>query len=40
MSYQWLVIRKQRLGDAMTAHAVTNLLLGGWVVWRDDWKFW
>ncbi|MCL4786979.1 MAG: CAAX prenyl protease-related protein [Verrucomicrobia bacterium] len=40
MAYQWLVIRKQRLGDAMTAHAITNLLLGLWVVGRNDWKFW
>lgn len=40
MGYQWLVIRKQRLGDAMTAHAITNCLLGVWVVWREDWRFW
>jgi len=40
MAYQWLVIRKQRLGDAMTAHAITNFLLGVWVVWKGDWKFW
>src|ERR1041385_2095483 len=38
--YQWLVIRKNRLGDAMTAHAITNFLLGGWVVWKGEWKFW
>ena len=40
LAYQWLVLRKQRLGDAMTAHAITNLLLGLWVFWRNDWKFW
>ncbi len=40
VAYQWLVIRKQRLGDAMTAHAITNFLLGAWVVWKDDWNFW
>lgn len=40
MAYQGLVIRKQRLGDAMTAHAITNLLLGIWIVWKGDWKFW
>jgi CAAX prenyl protease-like protein len=39
-AYQWLVIRKGRLGDAMTAHAITNLLLGAWVVWRGAWQFW
>ena len=32
-AYQGLVLRKNRLGDAMTAHAVTNCLLGGWMVW-------
>jgi len=39
-AYQWLVIRKNRLGDAMTAHAITNCLLGIWVVWRGAWNFW
>ena len=40
LAYQWLVIHKNRLGDAMTAHAITNLLLGVWVVWKGAWKFW
>jgi len=40
MAYQWLVLRKNRLGDAMTAHAITNFLLGVWVVWRGAWQFW
>jgi hypothetical protein len=39
-AYQGLVCRKQRLGDAITAHAITNLLLGLWVVWRGAWHFW
>jgi CAAX prenyl protease-like protein len=39
-AYQWLVLRKGRLGDAMTAHAITNFLLGVWVVWRGAWQFW
>ncbi len=39
-AFQWLVIRKNRLGDAMTAHAITNFLLGIWVVWRGAWNFW
>ncbi len=39
-AYQGLVIYKKRLGDAMTAHAITNFLLGLWIVWRGDWKFW
>ena len=41
LAYQWLVIRKGRLGDAMTAHAITNFLLGVYVVWKGGaaWKF-
>jgi CAAX prenyl protease-like protein len=39
-AYQWLVLRKNRLGDAMTAHAITNFLLGVWVAWRGAWQFW
>jgi len=40
VAYQWLVLRKNRLGDAMTAHAITNLLLGVWIVWKHAWQFW
>ncbi len=40
LAYQWLVIRKNRLGDALTAHALTNFLLGVWVVWKGAWQFW
>ena len=40
LAYQWLVWRKNRLGDAMTAHAITNFLLSLWVVWRGAWQFW
>jgi CAAX prenyl protease-like protein len=40
LAYQWLVLRKNRLGDAMTAHAITNFLLGVWVVLKGDWHFW
>jgi len=38
-AYQGLVLRKNRIGDAMTAHAITNLLLGLWVVTRGAWNF-
>jgi uncharacterized protein len=38
--YQTLVCRHKRLGDAMTAHAITNFLLGCWVVARGAWFFW
>src|SRR5437588_1438958 len=40
LAYQALAIRKNRLGDAMTAHAITNLLLGLWVLWKGAWQFW
>ena len=40
LSYQLLVIRKNRLGDAMTAHAITNFLLGVYIPWRNAWQFW
>jgi len=40
MAYLWLTIHKKRLGDAMTAHAITNFLLGIWVVWKGAWQFW
>ncbi len=38
-AYQGLVIRKGRLGDAMTAHAITNCLLGLYVCWKGAWQF-
>lgn len=40
LAYQALVSWKHRLGDAMTAHAITNLLLGIYVVYRGAWQFW
>lgn len=39
-AYQGLVCWKKRLGDAITAHAITNFLLALWVVGRGAWKFW
>ena len=41
LAYQWLVIRRGHLGDAITAHAITNFLLGVYVVWKggEAWKF-
>jgi len=40
VAFQVLVCRKGRLGDAVTAHAVANLLLGSWVIWKGAWHFW
>jgi uncharacterized protein len=39
-AYQGLVCRKDRLGDAMTAHAITNFLLALWVITRHAYYFW
>lgn len=39
-AYQGLVIWKGRIGDAVTAHGITNFLLGLWVVWRGAWQYW
>jgi len=38
--YAGLVCWKKRLGDAMVAHGITNLLLGGWVVAKNQWQYW
>lgn len=39
-AYQGLVCRKGRLGDAMTAHAITNFLLAVYVIVRSAYFFW
>jgi uncharacterized protein len=39
-AYQWLVIRKGRLGDAMTAHAITNFMLALWILTHHDYYYW
>jgi uncharacterized protein len=39
-AYQGLVCWKKRLGDAIAAHAITNFLLGLWVVHKGAWHFW
>ena len=42
MAYQFLVIKKGRLGDAMFAHGITNFLLGLYIYWKGGsaWNFW
>ncbi len=40
LAYQGLALRKNRLGDAITAHAATNALLGTWVVCKGQWHYW
>jgi exosortase E/protease (VPEID-CTERM system) len=38
--YALVLKRKGRIGDAVAAHAVSNLLLAAWVLVRGDWAFW
>jgi len=38
--YALLLKRKGRIGDAVAAHAVSNLLLAAWVLVRGDWVLW
>jgi CAAX prenyl protease-like protein len=39
LAYQWLVLRRGRLGDAMLAHAVTNLAISGYAIVTGRWEF-
>ena len=36
----WLMIRTRNIWDCVTAHAVTNLLLGIYVVTQHQWQLW
>jgi hypothetical protein len=40
LAYAWLYIRAGQLWSAVIAHAVTNGLLGVWVVFSGNWGFW
>jgi hypothetical protein len=33
----WLMVRTKSIGDCIVAHALTNLLLGLYVVWFNEW---
>jgi membrane protease YdiL (CAAX protease family) len=35
-----LLVRTRSLGACIIAHAVTNLLLGVYVLYTHDWAFW
>lgn len=35
-----LLLRTRSLGACIIAHAVTNALLGAYVLWTQDWYFW
>jgi hypothetical protein len=38
--YNWLYYKRKDLLSCVLAHATSNLVLTGWVLWRGDWKFW
>jgi len=40
LAYALLLRSKGRMGDAVVAHAVSNLLLAVWVLARGDWGLW
>ncbi len=40
LGYAVLLRGKGRMGDAVVAHAVSNLLLAAWVLARGDWGMW
>jgi CAAX prenyl protease-like protein len=39
-AYSALFMRHRRLWSPILAHAVTNGLLGLWVVWTESWSYW
>jgi CAAX prenyl protease-like protein len=40
LMYGWLYIRTGNLWPVVLAHAVTNGLLGAWVIYTGSWSFW
>lgn len=40
LAYAWLYVRTGKLWTAIAAHAVTNGVLGVWVVFTGNWGFW
>lgn len=40
LAYGWLYVRASNLWVPIAAHAVTNLLLGAWVLYTGAWQFW
>jgi CAAX prenyl protease-like protein len=40
LAYAWLYVRTGKLWLPVLAHAVTNGLLGVWVVTTGRWEFW
>jgi membrane protease YdiL (CAAX protease family) len=40
LAYAAVLKWKGRIGDAVVAHATSNLLLAAWVLLRGDWAQW
>lgn len=40
MAYGWMLLRTRDIWAVGLAHALTNLLLGLYVVWAEKWQFW
>ncbi|MCV2350605.1 CAAX prenyl protease-related protein [Paucibacter sp. Y2R2-4] len=40
LAYAWLYVRTGKLWTAVIAHAVTNGVLGLWVIHSGQWQFW
>jgi CAAX prenyl protease-like protein len=38
--YNWWLVRTKTLGDCILAHAVTNGLLGAYIVAASQWQYW
>lgn len=40
LAYAWLYVRTGKLWSSVIAHAVTNGMLGAWVLRTGQWQFW
>jgi len=40
LAYGWLAIRTGRIGEAIAAHATTNALIAGAVLFGNRWELW
>lgn len=38
--YNWWMVRTRSLGDCILAHAVTNGILSGYVLYTGQWQYW
>ena len=39
-SYNWLYMRSANLWVPILAHATTNAVLGGWIMYTGNWQYW